>query len=204
MHDLSSIGGVPSKPMEVNTVLRRILTFCACFVSGFIMFTLLTLTVENHVPTLTLTSISSNREGVVVRVLNSEAMTTNQANCTLEYCRERLSPRDTEDFFACTKKANVAGESKATDNCLFLSPRNRPLVALASFPGSGNTWVRGLLQKATRVCTGATYCDISLRVQGFPAEGVSSPSTLVVKTHNPYPHWAKRGTVNADSKDHWR
>ena len=27
-------------------------------------------------------------------------------------------------------------------------------VGLVSFPGSGNTWVRGLLQKATGVCTG--------------------------------------------------
>ena len=27
-------------------------------------------------------------------------------------------------------------------------------IALASFPGSGNTWLRGLLEKATGICTG--------------------------------------------------
>ena len=27
-------------------------------------------------------------------------------------------------------------------------------VGLVSFPGSGNTWVRGLLQQATGICTG--------------------------------------------------
>ena len=27
-------------------------------------------------------------------------------------------------------------------------------MALASFPGSGNTWVRGLLETATGICTG--------------------------------------------------
>lgn len=201
----TSTGGVPTKPMEVNAVLRGILAFCSCFVSGFVMFSLVTLTMEKHNPTLSLTaSINYNREGVVVRVLNSEAMKSTQPNCTLAYCRERLSPHDTEDFFTCTKKASVVSEQKDADSCLFLSPKSRPLVALASFPGSGNTWVRGLLQKVTRVCTGATYCDISLRVQGFPGEGVSSPSTLVVKTHNPYPHWAKRGVINANNKDHWR
>ena len=34
----------------------------------------------------------------------------------------------------------------------------RAAVALVSFPGSGNTWVRGLLQQATGVCTGES-CD---------------------------------------------
>ena len=30
----------------------------------------------------------------------------------------------------------------------------RSEVALVSYPGSGNTWTRGLLEKATGVCTG--------------------------------------------------
>lgn len=203
MQNPPSKESAPSKPMAVHSVLRGILAFCACFVSGFIMFSLVTLTIEKHTPTLTLTaSINYNKEGVVVRVLNSEAMKATQANCSLEYCRERLNSHDTDDFFACTKKANIQSETNDADSCLFLSPKNRALVALASFPGSGNTWVRGLLQKVTRVCTGATYCDISLRVQGFPGEGLSSPSTLLVKTHNPYPRWAKKGANNVE-KDHW-
>ena len=61
--------------------------------------------------------------------------------------------------------------------------RNRSMTALASFPGSGNTWVRGLLQRATGFCTGAIYCDGRLRSQGFPGEFLISSSVLVVKTH---------------------
>jgi hypothetical protein len=30
-------------------------------------------------------------------------------------------------------------------------------VGLVSFPGSGNTWVRGLLQKVTGICTGMYF-----------------------------------------------
>ena len=36
----------------------------------------------------------------------------------------------------------------------FINGTRRAAVALTSFPGSGNTWVRGLLEKATGVCTG--------------------------------------------------
>ena len=35
---------------------------------------------------------------------------------------------------------------------------NQAAVALVSFPGSGNTWVRGLLEQATGVCTGRSVC----------------------------------------------
>ena len=35
---------------------------------------------------------------------------------------------------------------------------NRAAVALVSFPGSGSTWVRGLLEQATGVCTGRSVC----------------------------------------------
>ena len=45
--------------------------------------------------------------------------------------------------------------SRAT--CHFMNGTNRYPVALASFPGSGNTWVRGLLEQATGICTGKLY-----------------------------------------------
>jgi hypothetical protein len=46
------------------------------------------------------------------------------------------------------------------------------VVALASFPGSGNTWVRYLLQQATGILTGSVYKDYALLKNGFPAENV--------------------------------
>ena len=45
------------------------------------------------------------------------------------------------------------------------------VVALASFPGSGNTWLRYLLQQATGIITGSIYNDDGndkLAQNGFP------------------------------------
>ena len=38
--------------------------------------------------------------------------------------------------------------------CVFMDGSKRAPVALVSFPGSGNTWARGLLESATGICTG--------------------------------------------------
>ncbi|XP_052129332.1 WSCD family member AAEL009094 [Frankliniella occidentalis] len=61
--------------------------------------------------------------------------------------------------------------------------RPRAVTALASFPGSGNTWLRYLLQQATGVHTGSVYKDFGLLKNGFPAESVSNGTVLAVKTH---------------------
>ncbi|XP_070581298.1 sialate:O-sulfotransferase 1-like isoform X2 [Ptychodera flava] len=41
----------------------------------------------------------------------------------------------------------------------FAESRSRPFIALASFPGSGNTWVRHLLEVATGIYTSSPYND---------------------------------------------
>jgi len=58
-----------------------------------------------------------------------------------------------------------------------------PMVALASFPGSGNTWLRYLLQQSSGILTGSIYRDFALLKNGFPAENVANGSVLAVKTH---------------------
>ncbi len=58
-----------------------------------------------------------------------------------------------------------------------------PVTALASFPGSGNTWLRYLLQQATGLLTGSVYKDYALLKNGFPGENVVNGSVLAVKTH---------------------
>ncbi|XP_076369242.1 WSCD family member CG9164-like [Tachypleus tridentatus] len=58
-----------------------------------------------------------------------------------------------------------------------------PLIALASFPGSGNTWIRYLVQQATGYLTGSIYKDFSLMKNGFPAESINNGSVIFVKTH---------------------
>ncbi len=74
-------------------------------------------------------------------------------------------------------------------SCSFMNGTGRNVVALVSETGSGNTWVRGLLEKATGICTGAIYCDPALRNTGMLGEFVVGPSVLVVKTHTPDYQW---------------
>ena len=73
--------------------------------------------------------------------------------------------------------------SLITARCQFRDSKYHNPVALVSLPGSGNTWVRGLLEKATGICTGSIYCDSSLRINGFVGEYVCDSSVLVIKTH---------------------
>lgn len=85
-------------------------------------------------------------------------------------------------------------------------------VALVSFPGSGNTWLRYLLQLSTGGCeggggdlcicffmrisgswvsigifTGSVYKDFALLRNGFPGESITDGRVLVVKTHESGP-----------------
>ena len=60
-----------------------------------------------------------------------------------------------------------------------------PTVALASYPGSGNSWVRQLLESATGIYTGAIYCDMAYVESGMMGEHVDTNNVLVVKTHAP-------------------
>ena len=60
--------------------------------------------------------------------------------------------------------------------------KNHPLVALVSFHGSGNTWVRHLLEQATGIFTGSIYCDTTLKIE-FPGELVVSGNVVAIKTH---------------------
>ena len=55
-------------------------------------------------------------------------------------------------------------------------------AVLASFPGSGNTWSRMLLEYASGVFTGSIYNDITL-MPVLPAEGVRTEEVLVWKAH---------------------
>ncbi|XP_053657385.2 sialate:O-sulfotransferase 1 isoform X3 [Cherax quadricarinatus] len=60
-----------------------------------------------------------------------------------------------------------------------------PRVWLASFPCSGNTWTRYLLEAATGIFTGSVYNDRALQSEGFLGNAVAADSgrTLVQKTH---------------------
>lgn len=48
----------------------------------------------------------------------------------------------------------------------FLPAKSKKLIALASFPGAGNTWARHLIELATGFYTGSYYFDGSLYNKG--------------------------------------
>ena len=42
--------------------------------------------------------------------------------------------------------------------CRFMDGQGRASVGLVSYPGSGNTWLRAVLEAATGICTGEYKC----------------------------------------------
>lgn len=62
---------------------------------------------------------------------------------------------------------------------------NLPIVPLISFPGSGNTWLRHLVEITSGIHTGSVYNDNRLYHAGFKGERLSALSgkTILVKTH---------------------
>ncbi|KAF2368788.1 Sulfotransferase domain [Trinorchestia longiramus] len=67
----------------------------------------------------------------------------------------------------------------------FAHPHTLLTQALASFPSSGNTWLRFLIEGATGIYTGSVYDDSSLSKKGMYGEGVpyDCGMTIMQKTH---------------------
>ena len=63
-------------------------------------------------------------------------------------------------------------------------------VAFISPPGSGNSWIRQLLETTTGIYTGSRYCDPSyVHIAGMMGEGINTNNVLVVKNHDPPQNW---------------
>ena len=71
-------------------------------------------------------------------------------------------------------------------NISYLQPKSGDICPLASFPGSGSTWVRYLIEGATGVFTGSVYKDLELQMMGFWGEirDWRDGTTIVQKTHD--------------------
>ena len=74
--------------------------------------------------------------------------------------------------------------------------KSEPLVGLVSFPSSGNSLVRQLLEAATGIYTGAAfgYCDLHYVKAGMIGENVDTNNVLVVKEHGLPEKVAKNAT----------
>ena len=57
-------------------------------------------------------------------------------------------------------------------------------VALVSYPGSGNSWARVLLEEATGIYTGSVYCDKHYLFSGMIGEGISTENVIAIKLHS--------------------
>ena len=77
---------------------------------------------------------------------------------------------------------NIPPSSQQCKNMSFQS--SGPVVALASYPGSGNSWVRQLLESATGIYTGAVYCDPSYINAGMMGEGIDTENVIAIKAHH--------------------
>ena len=99
-------------------------------------------------------------------------------------CTEFLTSEERDVYAAC--EAKTAG---GKCHCQFMNTSSHARVALVSLPGSGNTWLRGLLERATGVCTGSQFCDKTLRAGGMCGEGLRGGGVLGVKTHDTRLQW---------------
>lgn len=116
-------------------------------------------------------------------------------NCSDGVCLSNLEIPSQKCYKVCEELAYIRTEvpaSKIPKRCKFRTSKGHLPVALVSVPGSGNTWVRGLLEMATGICTGSIYCDAPLRNMGFIGEYVHDGSVLVVKTHTSDYQWVDR------------
>jgi len=89
------------------------------------------------------------------------------------------------------------------NTCEIVTPvfANRTTTALASYPGSGNTMTRILIEALTGVWTGSTHGSPRMigkqnRTLGNPADDRLTESVVVVKTHEP----DRRGIKWTDAK----
>ncbi|MCJ8740376.1 hypothetical protein PDJAM_G00058250 [Pangasius djambal] len=103
-----------------------------------------------------------------------------------EHCAQINSSLTTEKphpYFLQVYQTPVQ-DSRCTER-RFLPEKSSQLVALSSFPGAGNTWVRHLIELATGYYTGSYYFDGTLYNRGFKGEKDywKSGRTICVKTH---------------------
>lgn len=99
-----------------------------------------------------------------------------------------LSSLESNAKTSCTKHAHFF----ATADCKIFKTESLCAIAretrtfLASYPCSGNTWMRVLIEQLTGIYTGSMYTDKDLKRIGFEGEGNKDPSQVVmVKTHEP-------------------
>ena len=92
--------------------------------------------------------------GTALSAVKNQETDSLTSSCNDPLCTQYLNEKDLATFMKCTQHSQKKSNSACNGTCRFMNGTTHQKVALISFPGSGNTWVRGLLQKATGICTG--------------------------------------------------
>jgi hypothetical protein len=100
--------------------------------------------------------------------------------CTRKACLDFLSGVEEVQYDECYNKSVSPKYVKRfgwinEGTCRFQDGASRLPVGLGSFQGSGNTWLRGLLEKVTGICTGNKHAEL------LNHEHLISISTMDVK-----------------------
>uniref|UniRef100_A0A8C8H8D4 WSC domain-containing protein n=1 Tax=Oncorhynchus tshawytscha TaxID=74940 RepID=A0A8C8H8D4_ONCTS len=105
-----------------------------------------------------------------------------EEHCSQSNTTEASLPSTLQRFYQVYQ--TPVQDSRCTER-KFLPEKSSSLVALSSFPGAGNTWVRHLIELATGYYTGSYYFDGTLYNRGFKGEKDywKSGRTICVKTH---------------------
>jgi len=102
---------------------------------------------------------------------------------------------DWQNFENVTK-----GQSCYAPFRFFTEKSHRPIIAISSFPGSGNTWARHLLHMASGYWTGNRRAAKPLKKAGWKAEDIhcKSRTTIAQKTHRLH-HNTGKNVMRANS-----
>jgi hypothetical protein len=98
---------------------------------------------------------------------------------------------------ACSFGEKEGSDVSLGNTCVIPKKQYDPtcvLTAITSYPGSGNTLARQLIEALTGIWTGSIYGDPSLLKAGFTGENTQQ-NVVAVKTHGP---WAGQATTDAD------
>lgn len=97
---------------------------------------------------------------------------------------QHFTAKDVEPFLMDLSQESSLGIAECRLSDSRFIEEDHPVVALASYPRSGNTMTRYLVEKASGIVTGAVTMDGRLRSGGLKGEGKRRGS-IMVKTHEP-------------------
>ena len=148
--------------------------------------------VKKSMPTyVTMQNNSVSSRAQTSATLATQKSSYEQPLCKLSNCVDLLTLQEQNRLKICEKQTvKYMGHQLPNPTCRFMrGGTSQGPVALNSQEGSGNSWLRGLLEKATGICTGFYACDWEMRARGFLGESIQSARVLVVKTHVHIPKW---------------